>query len=98
MGNVRILKKDIDNQVFEIISDCFIYSGLHPDNKTDKVTSIIEDAVNLRNELISRVNNPESKDDPKLVRQHYRAIKADLAAGTDKLCMRLSEISTKKKK
>jgi hypothetical protein len=98
MGNIRILKKDIDNQIFEIISDCFIYNGLHPENKTEKVSAIIEDAVNLRNDLISRVNNPESKNDPKLVRQHYRAVKADLAAETDKLCRRLSDISAKKKK
>jgi len=97
MGNLRKIKKDIDNSVFEIISDCFIFSGLHPDVKSSDVASIVQDAVNLRNDLISRVNNPEAKDDPVLVKKHFRSIKEDLSAGTDKLCKRLSSISAKKK-
>jgi hypothetical protein len=98
MGNIRILKKDIDRQVFEIISDCFVFTGLHPDNKTDKVAAIIEDAVSLRNDLVSRTNSTIEKNNPKSVKAHFRAIKADLAEGTDKLCRRLSDISTKQKK
>ena len=97
MGNIRTLKKLIDNQVFEIISDCFIFTGLHPDNKTDKVAAIVEDAVGLRNSLIARVNNPEPTDDPKMIKLHFRSINTDLSEGTDKLCRRLSEITAKKK-
>ena len=98
MGNIRTLKKDIDNQIFEIISDCFIFTGLHPDDNADKVAGIIEDSVSLRNNLISRVNNPESKDDSKKIKLHFRSVKAELAEETDKLCKRLSAISAKKKK
>lgn len=97
MGNLRRIKKDIDNSVFEVISDCFVYSELHPDAKTSDVAAIVEDAVNLRNDLISRVNNPQAKDDPALVKKHFRSIKEDLDSGTDKLCKRLSDISKKKK-
>jgi hypothetical protein len=97
MGNLRKIKKDIDNSVFEVISDCFIFSELHPDVKTSDVAAIVEEAVNLRNDLISRVNNPEAKDDPGLVKKYFRSIKDDLSSGTDKLCKRLSDISKKKK-
>jgi len=64
MASVRGLKKDVDSLIFEVISDCFIYSGLHPDNKSKMVSTIISDAVNLRNDLIARINNPDGKDNP----------------------------------
>jgi hypothetical protein len=98
MASVKNLKKDIDNLIYEVISDCFIYTGLHPDNKTEDVSGIITDAVSLRNDLIARVNNPDGKDDPKILKKYYQAIKTDLLAGVDQLCGRLSTISKKKKK
>lgn len=98
MASVKKLKKDIDNLIFEVISDCFIYTGLHPDNKAKDVSGIVTDAVSLRNNLIARANNPDGKGNPKIIKKHYQTIKADLSAGVDKLCGRLSVISKKKKK
>jgi hypothetical protein len=95
MASIRVLKKDIDFLIFEVISDCFVYGGLHPDNKTEEVSGIISEAVSLRNDLIDRVNNPSGKHEPKLLRAHYKAVKADLAAGVDKLFDRLSALSKK---
>ena len=97
MASIKNLKKDIDNLIFEVISDCFIYTGLHQDNKAEDVSAIVADAVGLRNDLISRVNKPGVKDDPKSVRKHFQALKADLSEGVDKLCSRLSAVSKKKK-
>ncbi|MFN8209457.1 MAG: hypothetical protein U0T33_00625 [Bacteroidales bacterium] len=98
MASIKQLKKDIDNQIFAIISDCLLYSGLHPDNKTEEVSDIIEDAVTLRNELFARINNPDGKDNPQIVKKYYATVKADLGEGADKLCKRLSAVSSKKKK
>jgi hypothetical protein len=98
MSSIKDLKKEVDNHIFEIISDCFLYTGLHPDNTTEEVTEIIEDAVTLRNELISRINNPGEKEGPKEIRKHYQAVKADLSKGVFGLCNRLSAVSRKKKK
>jgi hypothetical protein len=98
MASIRQLKKDIDNQIFAIISDCLLYSGLHPDDKNEEISDIIEEAVSLRNDLFARVNNPDGKDNPSVLKKYYKAISADLAAGSDKLCQRLSAVSKKKKK
>jgi hypothetical protein len=97
MASVRELKKDIDFLVFEVISDCFVYSNLHPDNKSDELTALINDSVELRNELIARVNNPDGKDNPKIVKPYYKSVSKDLMSGVDKLFERLSAISAKKK-
>jgi hypothetical protein len=98
MASIRQLKKDIDNQVFVIISDCLLFLGLHPDNKSEEISDIIEEAVSLRNDLFARINNPDGKDNPSVVKKYYASIKSDLAEGSDKLCQRLSTVSKKKKK
>lgn len=97
MASVRQLKKDIDYLIFEVISDCFTFGTLHPEDKADEVSSIISDAVNMRNDLIMRVNNPERTDDPKVLRLHFRQITKDLFIGVDKLCSRLSLLPGKGK-
>ncbi len=97
MASVRELKKDIDYLIFEVISDCFVYSNVHPENKSDELTELISDAVEFRNDLIARVNNPDGKDNPKIVKAYYKSVEKDLITGVDKLFERLSTISVKKK-
>jgi hypothetical protein len=96
MPSIRKLKKDIDYLIFEVISDCFTFGTLHPDDKEEEVSGIISDAVILRNDLIKRVNNPEKNDDPKSLRSHFKLVEKDLFTGTDKLCGRLSALHLKK--
>jgi hypothetical protein len=97
MASIRELKKDIDYLIFEVISDCFVFSNVHPDNKSDELSALISDAVAFRNELIARVNNPDGKDNPKIVKAYYKSVEKDLITGVDKLFERLSTISSKEK-
>jgi hypothetical protein len=96
MASRRDLKKDIDFLVFEVISDTLGYSELHPDNNADELQAIIADAVNLRNDLIARVNNPDGKDNPKIVKAFYKTVQKDLLTGVDQLFDRLSALSSAK--
>lgn len=98
MANIRQLKKEIDSQIYDVISDCFAYSELHHDKKSGDVSEIISDAVNLRNNLISRVNHPDASGGTKGIKAHYQLIEKELASGVDSLCERLSSVSKKKKK
>lgn len=95
MSSVKKLKKDIDYLIFEVISDCFTFGSLHPDRKAEEVHSIITDAVELRNDLIRRTNNPEHGMDHKGIRTHYQLIAKDLYIGIDSLCKRLSLLPEK---
>ena len=97
MASVRDLKKDIDYLLFEVISDCFAFSEVHPGTKTEEVAKIINDAVDLRNDLIARVNNPDGKDNPKIVKAYYKTVNKDLLEGIDKLFTRLSDLSKSEK-
>lgn len=96
MASVRKFKKEVDNQMLEVISDALLYAGLHPDSNREELNDIIEDAVKLRNDLIERANKPVPAEGKKDVKRHYQAIKTDLRKGADDLCSRLSAVSKKK--
>jgi len=93
MSNVRSLKKDIDYIMYEVISDSFVYKEMHPD-KIEEVEAIINDAIDVRNDLIARVNNPDGKDNPKIIKTYYQSVKRDLISKADNLFSRLSQLST----
>jgi hypothetical protein len=95
MASLRDLKKDIDYLVYEVISDCFLYSDLHPENNSDEITALITEAVNFRNDLIARVNNPDGKDNPKILKAYYKRLEKDLLTGVDNLFDKLSALSSK---
>ena len=60
------------------------------DNKTDELSALIAEAVEFRNDLIARVNNPDGKDNPKIVKAYYKSVEKDLITGVDKFFDRLS--------
>ncbi len=78
MATIRDLKKDINYLTSEIITEAYVRKVLFNDVKDDDVSKIIADAVAFRNDLIARVNHPDGKDNPKLVKAHYQKIKKDM--------------------
>lgn len=94
MASVRNLKKDIDFLVSEIVADCQLYMFLHAkDKKVEQAWTIIEGAIDLRNQLYDRANHPDGKDDKKLVKKHYQSIRKDLLESAHKLFQQVSDLS-----
>jgi hypothetical protein len=91
MASRRRLKKDIDYLCFEVISDCYNYNYLHPENKGE-VMEIVKNTIVSRNELIARVNHPDGKDNAKLVKAYYKAVSADLFKNVDNSFQQLSNL------
>lgn len=89
MASLRVIKKDIDYLVSEVVSDCWTFLYINPDKKAEDVVDIINDAVKLRNELFERVNNPSKEN----VKAHYKAINQDLLNGVDSLFQRISKLT-----
>ena len=96
MASIKELKKDIDYLFFEFISDCFMFTSIHEGERRDEVQNLIEEAVEMRNEFIERVNNPSGKDNPKMVNAYYSGIRKDLLEKVDGYFEKLSTISQKK--
>lgn len=93
MANKKNLKKDVDFLVSEVVSDCYTFMLIHGEKNRDKALSIVETMLEKRNELITRINNPENKHDAKAVKAHYKAIQEDLMVAVDDCFTKLSEIT-----
>jgi len=95
MANVRRLKQEIEFMTSQLIGDCIDFLETFEDNKDTTVLSIIEEAVLLNNTMLDRASHPDGKDNPKLVKQHYRKLKTDFVKGLDKAYAQL-EVLLKK--
>jgi hypothetical protein len=88
MASIRNIKKDIDYLVNEVVSDCCTFMYLYPEKKQEEALTIINETLDLRNQLIVRINHPEGK--PKA---HYRAIFQDLLKGVDESFKKISTLT-----
>ncbi|MFC2087612.1 hypothetical protein ACFLSA_05595 [Bacteroidota bacterium] len=57
MASLKDLKKDINNLMYEVISECYTHMEYSPETDFKNVDNIISEAVNIRNELIKKVND-----------------------------------------
>ncbi len=63
---------------------------LHPEKDLNKVEGLINEASDLADELIDKVNHPD-KDVKK--RAYYNRVGAELLTGLDHLCEKLSALA-----
>ena len=95
MANVRRLKKEIEFMSSQLIGDCIDYLDTFEDKKETSVLSIIEEAVLLNNTMLDRACHPDGKNNPKLVKQHYRNLKIDFIKGLDQAYGKLETLLKK---
>ena len=94
MPSKRELKKDIRALSEIVITDALEMSvTFEKEKEHQKILDIIVEMANLHNDLITRVNHPDGKDNPKLVKKYYNAIIKDLLAGCNKAYEKLNAIA-----
>ncbi len=91
MSSLRILKKDIDYLVEELVSDCYLSIYFHSANK-EAILSIMSEAIEVRNNLFERANNPAEKNNVTLMKRHYAQIRRDMFSKVDGLFEQLSTL------
>lgn len=92
MASLRMLKKDIDYLVWQLLEDSYFTMYFHPESK-EKVIELMQETANLRNELFDRANSPAEKNNRSLVKKHYAQIRRDMFSGVDNLFEKLSNIN-----
>ena len=102
--NLRVIKKDVDFLIGEVVDDAFIYLELHDGANEEKVAEIIDAALDLEDELIDKINSlpktPKGRKE-KLrtkggnAKQYYKEIEKELFEGIDSLYDQLSALSKK---
>ncbi|MEA5006704.1 MAG: hypothetical protein VB022_09870 [Rikenellaceae bacterium] len=92
MASLRVIKKDIDYLLTEVISDCWTFMYFNQGKKEDKAVEIITSAVDFRNNLYGRVNHYDKSN----ARKVFKEINMDLLKGVDELFVRISKLTEAK--
>ena len=78
MASIRDLKKDINYLASEVVTEAYVRKMLFDDIKKEDFTKVVADTIEVRNDLISKVNHPDGKDNPQKVKAFFREIRKEM--------------------
>lgn len=91
MANRRDLKKDINYLTTEVVSECYIKHLLtNTDEKA--VSELITEALNNGEEFLKRVNHPDGKLNPKLVKKYYSHLRREFMEKSSTILDKLGKL------
>ena len=77
MASRRKLKKTIQFVSSELITDIYFRCLMSKDIEDEKVNNIVIEIMALQREFILRVDRPDGKSNPALVKAYFRKLFAD---------------------
>lgn len=95
MANLRVLKKQIDYCLEEVVFDCDMAICFQP-SKEVEIMNLMQEAVEMRNAFFKKAMNPAEPHNKSLVRKHYAALRREIATGFGEMCEKLSAINEAK--
>ena len=95
MANLRVLKKQIDYCLEEVVFDCDMAICFQP-SKEVEIMNLMQEAVEMRNAFFKKAMNPAEPHNKSLVRKHYAALRREIAAGFGEMCEKFSAINEAK--
>lgn len=84
MASKRIIKKNLNNMIFEVVEESFDVQYFD-ESKREKTESLINEAVAYRNDMISKINTAKNKKD-------FAPIVTDLDDKVDYFIDKLNEL------
>ncbi len=89
MASLRLVKKDVDFLISEVVSDCWMFVYLNPGKKYEEAVEVISEAVEFRNELYSKINHPDKEN----IKSYYKSVNEELLKGVDSLFLKISALA-----
>lgn len=74
-----------------VLNDCFYVLEYNTKVDNDAVMKIAGDVIQKHRELRVRVNHPDGKDNPKMVRDYYSQLTSEMLVFADASLEKLSE-------
>ncbi|MES2592126.1 MAG: hypothetical protein V4608_09590 [Bacteroidota bacterium] len=78
MANRRDIKRDINHVLGDVLEECYSEMLNNPDKKDKEINAIIDEAVDLADDLMFRVNNAKEITKGKAVKSHFNKISEEL--------------------
>lgn len=74
MANKRELKKEINFISNELIAECLFNKLYIKNSDPQKIDELISRIINCQDDFLRRVNTPDGKENPKLVKKYYKSL------------------------
>ena len=91
MASIKQLKKEIEFLSSQLIGDCIDFVQTF-NGKELEAMAVIDEVVALHNGTVDKINNPDGKDNPKLVKAFYQQLKKDYVGGINDAYKKLEEL------
>lgn len=88
MASIRQLKKEIEFLSSQVIGDSIDFIQTF-NGKEMEAMAVIDEIVSLHNNTLDKINNPDGKDNPKLVKAFYQQLKKQYTDGVNDAYKRL---------
>lgn len=85
MASKRNLKKDIDYLLSLVLEECMVTLESLPTDKKENAMAIGREVIVRHRELRIRVNHIDGKDNPAMVKMHFKKVAEDLYVHADRL-------------
>ena len=90
MSSIRILKKEMNVALSEVIEDCYLVQLDGDDAVAAKADKIIDEAINTFDQLIEKVHKKDVEDK----KDHFRSIKKELIEAIEKLDKKVAKLNS----
>jgi len=91
MASIRQLKKEIEFLSSQMIGDCIDFVQTF-NGKEMEAMAVIDEVVELHNSTVDKINNPDGKDNPKLVKEFYKQLKVSYVEGVNEAYKKLENL------
>ncbi|MGY5847745.1 hypothetical protein ACW6QP_10035 [Salegentibacter sp. HM20] len=88
MASKRLLKRDVNYVMGDIIEAAYIHQLANPKEDTQKTEAIVDEAVVTFDELIAKINQKDVENK----KQHFRAIEKELETKAQELVKKINEL------
>jgi hypothetical protein len=68
MASRRILKRNVNHMVFDIVDECFMIMGFD-ESKTDACEKLIDEAADFQDTILEKINAAKTKADFRPIRE-----------------------------
>lgn len=92
MASRRNLKKTIKFVSSELITDIYFRCLMSKKIDDQKVDGLVVEIMAINREFVLRVNRPDGKENPKLVKAYFRKLFSDWQIAMDKLIKDIEKI------
>jgi hypothetical protein len=92
MASLRLLKKDIDYLMSLVLEECMYVIENHPEAGKEKVLELARKVIATHRELRLRINHPDGKDNPKIMKAYLKKVIDDLYKSADAALDELAEL------